>query len=755
MRMPHFHMLVVCADILRDVVMINNYFAGEGDLLKGDTPVDKRLAQVQRLLEELEPRQPSHHGNQDSDRVHRLSDEVEIRSRVFYSVIVSATATGQQAKLENIRLLNDTWAGGIKPADIAFFIEGEKELELHRGADFPNNVHQLTSSSVAAELQVLRYLCQHKLNSTKWFFIANSDLYVKTHSLENYLAEVDALHYHYGYLGKPIKRVPIGRVCMPGPGSVLSQQTMQEVCSKIEDCEKLEYRTNCVLGECIRRHVPRLQCNKEGHPHELFLRCVNEAKGGPITEPKYRYILDRALTIYPMSDPKLMFDIHQLIVAERLNQSQHLLQEMKSSLDQMDDLLPQTNIHTQEDKQETAINRDNVMSWKLINSNLLMSEEESSPALKIPAVWKGELNVLVEKAMEYLTSWDEEASYTYKRIVNGYYQVDPQAGIGYIIDFEGKQVATAETKDDFSLPAKHFRVTLSRKFDSLEVNPVRLRATGVEGKHITIAVFMTVEHNENFQHFMEMLKKILDNDQRINLMVVKMNSNNERALRKSTTASVLDPKSLLSRYEGEYPKASFTVLESPSLLSRDHGIALVIRELRPNDIIFLADLDLEFDVGFVERCRSIPLQGQQIYIPIFFSTADPSILKPMPKNETVATSISEHSGYWNVASNSVMCLYAADMLAATAQAPGAKGMANSVNMEEMYRTLIKKGYEIVKATDKGLRQVYDGERGCSGMAGGEGDKGVCSDAAGQNYTILYSRIQLSVALFDHEGEDKF
>lgn len=714
--------------------------------------MDVRLAQVQRLLEELEPRQPSYRGNPDDSEIQRLSDEVEIKSRVFYSMIVSSTVMGQRAKMDNIRLLNETWAGDVKPADIAFFIEGgERESMDNNQLELHDNIHQLPSSNLATELQVLRYLCQYKVNSSKWYFIANSDIYIKTHSFEDYLAEVEALHYHYGYLGKPIKRDPIGRVCMPGPGSVLSQQTMQEVCSKLEDCEKLEYRTNCVLGECIRRHVPRLQCNKEGHPHELFVRCYNDDKGGPITEPKYRFIIDRALTIYPVTDPKLMFAIHQLIVAARLNQSQHLLQEIKSSLDQMDDLLPQTDIHTQ---LETSVNRENVMPWKLINSNLLMSEEESSPALKIPAVWKREIDVLMEKAMEYLTSWDEQTSYSFKRIVNGYFRVDPHTGIDYIIDFEGKPAHTAEAKDDFSQPAKHFRVTLTRKFDQLEVNPVPLRATGTDEKHITIALFMTAEHDEKFQTFMEKLKKILLEDQRINVILVKMGSSSERALKKSTATSVVpETRSLIAQYEREFPHTSFTVLESPSLLSRDHGIALAIRELRPNDIVFLSDLDLEFDAGFVERCRNIPLQGQQVYSPIFFSKANPSLLKAISKNKTTTTSITEHSGYWTVlGSNSASCLYAADMLA-TAQLPGAKGMPNSVNVEEMYRTLVEKGYEIVKATDRGLRRVYDGERGCSGMVG-EGE-GTCSEHAQQNYTELDLRIQLSVSLFDHEEEDKF
>ena len=719
--------------------------------------MDERLAQVQRLLEELEPRQPSRHGNRDDGEVQRLSDEVEMKWLVFYSVIVSSSVTGQRAKMDNIRLLNETWAGDINPAKIAYFIEAEEResVDGNQPNAYYDNVHQLPSSNLASELQVLRYLCQHQLNASKWFFIANSDLYVNTQSFEEYLTEVDALHYHYGYLGKPIKRDPIGRVCMPGTGSMLSQQTMQEVCSKLEDCERLEYRTNCILGECIRRHVPRLQCNKEGHPHELFVRCYNDAKGGPITEPKYRFILDKALTIYPVTDPKLMLDIHQVIMAERLNQSQHLLQEIKSSLNQMDDLLPQTNIHSQQDNVETAVSRDNVMPWKLINSNLLMSEEESSPALKIPAVWKREIDVLVEKAMEYLTSWDDQAGYSFKRIVNGYFRIDPHAGIDYIIDFEGKQAPAAETKDDFSLPAKHFRVTLSRKFDALEVNPVRLSAVGVEEKHITIAVFMTEEYNDKFQNFMERLKILLLKEQRINLIVVKMSGNNERALKKST--SVLDARSLIGQYERDFPQASFTVLESPSLLSRDHGIALAIRELRPNDIVFVADLGFEFDAGFIERCRTIPLQGQQVYFPIFFSKADSSLLRAASKNESTSIPmISEHSGHWTVSdSNSAACLYAADMLA-TAQSPGAKGMPNSVNVDDMYRTLIEKGYEVVKATDRGLRLVSDGERRCSGMVGGEGEgEGMCSEQAQLNYTELYSRVQLSVALFDHEGEDKF
>ena len=487
-------------------------FVGKGEV---NPPVDERLARVQKLLEKLEPQLDPHDSHINT--VLQFPGKLEVtKSHVLYSVIIPGTATGGEdyqdwnTEFDTIRLLNETWAGDIDSPDIAYFIQGgESAINNYnrlKSQDLPGNIHRLKSSNQTAELHVLRYLCEHRLNSYKWFFISNSNVYVKTHSFEDYLTEIDALSNHYGYLGKPIKRDPIGRICMSGPGSVLSQQAMKDVCHKLEDCNRLHYHTNYILGECIRRHIPHLQCNKEGEPHELFLRYFT-AKGGRITEQRYRDILDKALTLYPVSDPKLMFAIHQLIVAERLSQSQYLLQAIKHSLDQISDLLPHINTHTKQDASKTIINRDNVMKWKLINSDLLMSEEERSPALRVPAVWTKELSILKENCLEHLTSWKEDGKgFSLKRILNSYYRVNPHVGIDYIINFEGRPAVVDKSAGDFSLPAKHFRVSLSRRFDILQVNPVQLRANGVEEIHVTIAVFMTVEYTKKFPHFMEMLK---------------------------------------------------------------------------------------------------------------------------------------------------------------------------------------------------------------------------------------------------------
>ena len=709
---------------------------GDRDILTGKSPVEARLAEVKRLLGEVEPH---NHGNHEQ-HVMKLSDEVDVRAPVFYAVIVSSA----QPLDDVVRMLNETWAGDMTPSDITFFVQSQREAEIPGTVEGKlTNVHHLTSLDILAEIQVLKYICEHKLNSTKWFFIANDNLYVKTFALERYLMEMDALHYHYGYLGKPIKREPIGRVCMPGPGSMLSYTAVEEVCAKIGECEKHKPVTDCVLGECICRQVPRLQCNREGNPHNLFLK-FDGGKRGPITEQKHREILSGAVTVYPVSDPKLMYAIHQLMVAEKLNSSHHQLQQIKASLELMDDLLPQADIDAHQENQKASLTREDIISWKLVSNNLLLSEEESTPVVNPPAVWRNEFDSLIGKCKDYLSTW-EEGSYTFKRIVNAYFRVIPQTGIDYIIDFEGNEV---NSEEEFST-SKHFRVTLSRQLNSLEVDPVLMKATGVNSKHVTIAVVMTMEHLVQFKSFMARLEKLLNFDQKIDILIVNMKS---RQGGKEKSTSVMDVvKSSLDFYKSKYPKASFSVMDSPALLSQEHGISLVIRELRPNDIVFLADLELEFDSGFLERCRSIPLQGQQVYFPIVFSKAEPSLFRET-NHETLEDAISANSGEWLTLSNSVACLYAADILAA-AQQTGTRGIPNSIATGDLYVTLVEKGYEVIRTTDKGLRWRYDGGRECKGQLIGEG-KGECGNNI-RDYSELYSRMQLSALLFDHEAVDKF
>ena len=706
---------------------VTNVYVSLGEEKKMDS-----FSDFQRLMDELHP---NAHG------VEKLSEELVMKHTLSYVVVMKDSSS----LVDRLTLLNNTWAREISHNDITYFIppklmkhktderaDNEEEIDIA----LEKNVVALDSSQMK-EVLALKHVCREKLNSSKWYFISYDDVYVKTHKLEAYLQQFELAQNQLGYLGKPARKE---QLCLPGPGSVLSFHILSELCPKLDSCMKLQghIKTEFVLGECIRKLLPDLECNKEGDPQQLFVK-FDTSKKGSILESKNQRYLDRALTVFPVTDSKLMYSIHQHVVSQMLNDSQHQLQEFKLSLDIVQELLPQSEMnHLRTDLRGEVSTIDDVIEWKLINRNLLMSDEEHDPALRLPSVWKNELNLLSQKAIDYLNG-REQVQYTFNKIMNAYYKVDPFDGVSYVIDFEAK---VAGTEDDFTIPSKRFWATLSRPYNPPEVNPVQSLASS-KTMRVTIAVFLTRDELESLQKFMKKMERVFDQDQGVDLIMVVMRAAEKRQAMESSVSE------LVSMYETRYPRMSFKVIESPRVLARDHGISLVIRDTTPNDILFVADLDVEFDMGFIQRCRSIPLQEKQVYFPIMFAGINPKVLHAM-NHSTLADTVSEHSGYWLHNSTTVACIYVADLLAAIQQ-PGLKGIPSEVNMRNVYESLRETGYEVVRGTDKGLRRCFSAGRECELDLYGERHNEQC-ESGRTPYEQLYVNTQLSVLLFDHEGE---
>lgn len=465
---------------------------------------------------------------------------------------------------------------------------------------------------------------------------------------------------------------------------------------------------------------------------------------GSITEKGNTHKLDSALTVHPITDAKMMYSIHQSVVGKVLNTTQHEMHSLKFALDRMTELLPHSDHSFQSSYREhvSVTCTDDIVSWKLVNHNVLLSDEENTPTREVPSVWRLELEAMMDKAVQYLNV-KADTHHLYKRIVNAYWRVDPTTAIHYIIDFESSKPKQEEDK----VQMNRHRITFTRSLNPPEVSHSQSPAASSQ-QHVTIVVCFTGENMERLQQFMQRLETALEHDQRINLVAVQMKSSTDKQkLRR--TQSVIDAKSIFSLYRTKYQSASFTVLESPALLSRSHGIAMVLRESRPSEVLFLADLDLDFDNGFLDRCRRLPLQGQQVYFPIVFSQADPSLLASL-NHSLLEGSVSQHSGHWLVTSYSTACVYAADLLAMSTQSEW-KGVLNEVDTMEVYGLLIEKGYEVVRVPDKQLKRVYSSVRECDldlvGLTHGS-----CK-VKGDSHEPEYLQTQLSALLFDHEGEN--
>lgn len=212
-----------------------------------------------------------------------LSEEVDARDPVFYAVVLHERHSASQ-----VEAIQATWAKGVPQGSIAFFVppeessqgrdggggEKEEEEEAHYGEieiakdSTSQTVLELPAGYTygvgVAELLTLRHICKHKLNTTKWVFLSNGDIYVKTRALENHLQPLENLP-QFGYLGKPVRRDPAGRLCLPGPGSVLSHAALSRLCPQLQRCIAMAradmFKTECVVGECLANQLD-LQCYK-------------------------------------------------------------------------------------------------------------------------------------------------------------------------------------------------------------------------------------------------------------------------------------------------------------------------------------------------------------------------------------------------------------------------------------------------------------------------------------------------------------
>lgn len=711
--------------------VVTNVYIGvdEGD--SHSIQLRERLERFEQVMQELHP--PEHRGG--GPRF--LAEEANMKTLVHYTVIMSDPSPDMIATLRN------TWARDIPEADVNYFVSPNDETQGVPATETSPNAIELSTDKLL-EIQALRHVCEHNINASKWFFFGYDTAYVKTLELESYLLTLEASQDQLPYMGRPVKREPVGRLCLPGPGSLLSSVALSQLCPKVGECKE-EAETDCVLGECVRRQLPDIQCNKDfNHPQNLFLK-FDGAKKGPIIDPRNTAALTHALTIYPVADPKLMYNIHQLVVSKRLNDSQYFAQELKQTVDTMAAFLPHSEGNYAHGNNEVVKSREDIEPWQLITDNKLMVRNSNNPASKIPQFWKRELDMVTGGVMGYLTSIHDDQQLKFSRVVNAYWRLHPLTGMQYIIDFEAKPSQADQ-------PPIRFFAKLWHSYNPPEVSPIQPQVKS--SKRVTIAIVMTGELEQELKAFMMRLSQVLVQDQRLDLIVVIMRTEGDRQVSKKSALETSNLESILHSYQTRYLRASFKIISSPYILSRAYGLALVLHEVRPTDILFLSDLHLSFDASFLDRCRNIPLQGQQVYYPIPFANES---LETGVFNST-RRSLLPQSGHWLVKSYGVSCMYAADVLSSTQQA-GGKGVPKEVDTDELYQGLLEKEYEVIRSVDSGLwrKQPDNSASACELELVGE-EQEPCKIAHGYSYHQIRLRTQLSQMLFDHEkkhSEKKF
>ncbi len=697
-------------------------------------PEDKKLSdkmqRFEELMRELHPAEAMGTGPKT------LAEEVPMKEAVHYSVIMSKKRPPGSG--DSMETLKHTWTGDVPQQMVTFYTPTSYQHDEKinsQATQKPPSIVEL-SAEEPNEIQVLRHVCEHNINVSKWFYMGYDSAYVKAQELEAFLLTFEAFQGQLSYMGRPVqKEGQDTRVCLSGPGSILSYQVLSQLCHRLTECTKMETtEMDSVLGQCVRKLLPDVECSKEERPQQLFLWYNGAKTKTPIIDPRNKEVLGRALTIYPVADHKLMYNIHQLVVGRRLNESQHLAQELKQAVEQMRAFLPQTESKFTRNDNQGVNSREDISSWQLINHDRLMTTDGNNPAMKVPGYWKSEMDSLTSQAIEYLSTV-QDRELVFSKLVNAYWRLHPLTGMEYIVDFEAKSPRSED--GNVPPPPSRFCVTLIRPYSPIEISPIQPQVR--DSKRVTTVLVMSGAEIDAFEVFMKRLGAVLDGSQGgLNLLVVKMRSEGETGAKKSDAAV----EATLHSYERKHLRASFSVVPSQYALSRPHGLALALHEVKPTDILFLADLHLSFNASFLERCRALPLQSQQVYYPIPFTVSGPT--------PNTSTSLSADWGHWLAKSVDVSCIYAADVLSSVQQ-EGGKGIPKEVDTEELYKNLLEKGYEVIRSVDSSLWKDQGKKGSCELDFVGEIND-PCTLDQDYPYKQLRLRTHLSELLFDHEGK---
>ena len=121
---------------------------------------------------------------------------------------------------------------------------------------------------------------------------------------------------------------------------------------------------------------------------------------------------------------------------------------------------------------------------------------------------------------------------------------------------------------------------------------------------------------------------------------------------------------LLDLYRKKYPKADLRLITTRNHYSRKETIEIASKEYPTYELLFLADIHIDFSMQFIERCRMNAVENEQVYFPMVFSPYDPIEFHKSRIKFPYATKfkISEKMGAWMPESYHLVCVFNYDLI---------------------------------------------------------------------------------------------
>lgn len=600
------------------------------------------------------------------------------RELVLYNIVVTdhTSMTNQVAasrnswghEIKNLRVhafypMNDEAVRFIKRSNIPLVVPS-KQMQMKRKR---SNQHDMDEMST---MMAIEQICDGHQHRYHWYVKIHGNTYVRTSQLEHLLMQMDSSQHVY--MGLPVipndyERDDLGM--RPGEnycdtfGYVLSRTTMNLLCAHLAQCQK-EARSiheEVEISRCIRK-FGKVNCTSGV---DLFYKAttsfaIDELQVG---NHELNPALDKALLLSPLDKPDQMYHLHHHFLTVTLNQTKTLVGSLRDSLMKVTFAALPLNMTLTGSHSRTPswarsgirspyreTSSSSVIHWQVTYGTQLFTESHYCPSRPLNSVYQKDQQAIMNVTKQLLHKSPKKLSDV--QLESIHYRVDPGRGIDYLL-----QAAVKEESDHH---VKREIVHVIR-----EMQPARITAVSEALYRNTKVAFVVPAPpvSRSFQRFMMSFENSLlahNPPEYVSLLIILYPNTATGPISKNVYTTV----QLVELYRKKYPQADLQIKITQKPFSRLEAFMLASKEFPTYELLFLADIHVDFSNQFLQRCRMNTVINQQVYFPAVYNPHDPAKFYKSRMLHPYATrfQIDAKLGYWMPGSYHLSCIYNEDLI---------------------------------------------------------------------------------------------
>ena len=386
----------------------------------------------------------------------------------------------------------------------------------------------------------------------------------------------------------------------------------------------------------------------------------------------------QAILLSPLREPDHFYHLHQYLMKEKLNSTKITTNQLRTVMiktakraAQLDNLL-YTSEHQSPPWTRLGINPpfssrnpdDGILHFQSFDDQYKYTESKHHPSTPLNGTTKREMSEVVAAVAKFQAQKTQSIDSEKRETVLGgdnlvvesiFQRVDPSRGIDYFL-----QLADLDKNKSSHLTIKSEFYHALREIEPPRVVSMNSPNCGSIKVNFVVA---TPPVSRGFQRFMLSFENSFlarNPPELVSLLVVLYSDGKFKKYDKDLFSVV----TLLDLYKKKYPKGDLRLITTRNSYSRRETIEIASKEYPTYELLFLADIHIDFSMQFIERCRMNAVENGQVYFPMVFSPYDPVEFHKSRIKFPYATKfkIGENMGAWIPESYHLVCVFNYDLI---------------------------------------------------------------------------------------------